>query len=219
MNFQIFWENLGFSMLFDGISLSGLAEKISHKVSDRPYLLWMPRNDRDKIIYDEINKSIVGGPSIGMYIILLNHFASINLILVFHRKCIQNETLIGNKKVQHVVGLDQNSLYLGCLGSEMPTGIPVVYELNENGFFSRTMHLPYGSSLGEYRFCYWLEYRKQLTNLVHCFNYGQAQIGRLKPDACDWVNKRVYQYYGKCMRALAILTSLKMRFRLLHTWP
>ena len=190
-------------MLFDGISLSALAEKVLHNTAMEPHHLWMPANYRDKVIYDEINKSIVGGPSIGK-VYFSNFVNYLNYVSVFHRKCVQNETTIGNKKVQHVVGLDQNSLYLGCLGSQMPTGIPAVFDLNENGFFTRTLHMPYGSSLGEYRFCHWLQYRLKLTNLLHRFNYGQVRFGNMQPDVCDLENKIVYQYYGKTKYSMCV---------------
>ena len=162
-----FYYDLGFDMLKDAVSLSGLAEKIMFKNSSEqeyenvPYYevpIYNSKGEyiKDKKVYDnkiylinEDNKKCfyllrennVGGPSIVFHRYHEKDVTRISNVFRKNKKYILDSE---GKIIKKIIGFDANALYLWSLSQYMPTSTLKYEEFSDNKNISDLMASTYG---------------------------------------------------------------------------
>ena len=156
----------------EAVSLPGLTQHYLFQNLDKgDYFVGI--GPQHKHLYKMLRESVVGGPSI-----------------IFHRYHAVGKTLIkGEHPCQKIIGFDANSLYLYCLGQDMPVGFYSVRE-KENNFAKEARFSDESIQ--------WLEYlnTEEGAHIQHAKNGGEVRKGNYVVDGWDPTTQTCYEYNG-----------------------
>ena len=107
-NLVKYYSDRNVDIFKEAISVPGIAERLAFKTVDNDFFTLFSGQHKDLFVLFKSN--LVGGPAI-----------------IFDRKQVAGETTIRHhpdgEVCKKIIGYDANSLYLGCMGQQMPCGM------------------------------------------------------------------------------------------------
>ena len=174
---QQFYFEKKVDLFKDAFSVPGIARKLLFKTAVKQKVVFPLFSSENESTYKKVKSGLVGGPS-----------------LIFCRYQSENETYVRpdfKKLTKSIVGYDANSLYLYCIGKQMPHGNFIIRK-RENDFLPKK-HSKF--SLAEI----WMEWKSSELNIeiYHARNYGkQKRVCGFLVDGFCADNKQVFEFNG-----------------------
>lgn len=173
-----FYQKLGVNILKDCFTVAGVARKVLFKAAREYGAGFSLIHRKDRRLQEEILlQGVTGGPSI-----------------VYCRYQEADKTFLhgqSGKMCRSVQGYDCNSMYLGCIGTPMPTG-SYIHRTAENHFVPERRD----KYLISFVWLDWLS-RERGISLTHAQNSGRevTVLGR-KVDGYHHETRTVFQFHG-----------------------